>query len=219
MANAQNLEPLKKLSAVAFDLDGTLIDAREWHYKALNEALSYFSCSITRNEQETWADGLPTKVKLEKLNSEGRLPPHLNDIVSQVKQDRTLRQIACHLFPVIDHLLLLEWLASNGIKIAVVTNSIRQSAETMLRAAGLLGYVDEVVTNEDVAHSKPDPEMYLLAAKRMSVDSSMVLAIEDSPYGVEAAKRAGCIVAVVSNPSELSISFLSDFIQKSGYTW
>ena len=56
-----------KIKAVIFDLDGVLLDAREWHYEALNKALDLFGLEITVNEHLEYFDGLPTKVKLQKL--------------------------------------------------------------------------------------------------------------------------------------------------------
>lgn len=58
------------IKAVLFDMDGVLIDAREWHYDALNRALSLFGYTITRQEHENYYDGLPTHVKLKKLTEE-----------------------------------------------------------------------------------------------------------------------------------------------------
>lgn len=74
------------VKAVIFDMDGTLIEAKDWHFNALNEALEIFGVTITRFEHETTFDGLPTKVKLAMLNEQGRIPAHLNSMISAVKQ-------------------------------------------------------------------------------------------------------------------------------------
>lgn len=58
------------IKAVLFDMDGVLIDAREWHYDALNQALALFGFGITRQEHENYYDGLPTRVKLQRLTEE-----------------------------------------------------------------------------------------------------------------------------------------------------
>lgn len=58
------------IKAVLFDMDGVLIDAREWHYDALNQALALFGFAITRQEHENYYDGLPTRVKLQRLTEE-----------------------------------------------------------------------------------------------------------------------------------------------------
>lgn len=61
---------MKDIKLVLFDMDGVLIDAREWHYDALNKALELFGYTITRQEHENFYDGLPTRVKLEHLTKE-----------------------------------------------------------------------------------------------------------------------------------------------------
>lgn len=61
---------MSDIKLVLFDMDGVLIDAREWHYDALNKALELFGYTITRQEHENFYDGLPTKVKLEHLSKE-----------------------------------------------------------------------------------------------------------------------------------------------------
>ena len=62
------------IKAVVFDMDGVLIDAREWHYEALNKALKLFGYEITRYDHLSTYDGLPTRVKLQMLTVERGLP-------------------------------------------------------------------------------------------------------------------------------------------------
>lgn len=61
---------MTKIKAVIFDMDGVLIDAKEWHYEALNKALALFGFAISRQEHLDSYDGLPTRKKLEMLSSE-----------------------------------------------------------------------------------------------------------------------------------------------------
>ena len=82
------------MKAIVFDMDGVLIDAREWHHRALNEALEVFNVSINLQEHNDRFDGLPTSVKLNMLSSEGRIPRHLHQIINEIKQERTLRVAA-----------------------------------------------------------------------------------------------------------------------------
>nr|WP_281383388.1 HAD family phosphatase [Pseudoxanthomonas broegbernensis] len=86
---------------------------------------------------------------------------------------------------------LLRWLAGRGIPRAVATSTRRPLALRKLEKAGLLGWFDAVCTSSDVAHPKPAPDVYLLAARRLGVDPAHCLVLEDSPTGVRAALAAG----------------------------
>jgi beta-phosphoglucomutase-like phosphatase (HAD superfamily) len=203
---------LTSFKAVVFDMDGVLIDARDWHFRALNEALGIFGAAISHEEHEADFDGLPTRVKLERLTEQGRLPQHVHTIVNSVKQERTLRTAALLCFPRIEHLLAISWLKAQGLKVGVATNSIRASAEAMLEFAAILPEMDCLVTNEDVERDKPYPDIYLRAARQISVARDDALVVEDLAVGVAAAEAAGCQVIQVDSPDDVSIGlFLRRF--------
>lgn len=194
--------------AVLFDMDGVLIDAREWHYEALNGALNLFGMEISRDEHLSRFDGLSTKQKLNILSEDGSLPPELHKTIEAVKQDRTLRIAAQKCFPEVSHQILLSRLKHSGFKVGLVTNSIRRSTEFMLQYAGLINFMDVVITNEDVEQGKPSPEGYKLAMTKLGVLPSETLVVEDGDYGIMAANEAGAEVIKVIDPSDVSIELL-----------
>jgi beta-phosphoglucomutase-like phosphatase (HAD superfamily) len=67
-------------------MDGVLIDAKEWHYEALNQALGLFGSPISREDHLLLYDGLPTAVKLQELTNRGFLPSQLHLFVNELKQ-------------------------------------------------------------------------------------------------------------------------------------
>jgi len=189
--------------AVIFDMDGVLIDAREWHYEALNDALGLFGLAISREDHLTKFDGLPTRDKLAMLTQDEGLPVELHKVINAIKQERTLRIAAASCYPQAHHLILLATLRRQGVKIGLATNSIRQTTEAMLGHAGILEFFDVVVTNEDVKRAKPDPEVYLTAMRMLGVQARETLVVEDNPHGVAAAKASGATVCIVADPSEV----------------
>ncbi len=92
---------------------------------------------------------------------------------------------------------LLDTLAAHGVPRAVATSTRRPLALRKLETAGLLRYFEHVATSSDVAHPKPAPDIYLLAAHRLGVEPAHCLALEDSPTGVRAALAAGMRVIQV----------------------
>jgi HAD superfamily hydrolase (TIGR01509 family) len=92
---------------------------------------------------------------------------------------------------------LLTWVDERHIPLAVATSSDRDYAAFSLRRAGLDGRVATLVTGDEVDHGKPAPDIYLEAARRLGVDPSHALAIEDSDAGALAAHRAGMSVLLI----------------------
>jgi len=200
--------------AVLFDMDGVLIDARDWHYDALNEALRIFGVEISRSDHLSKFNGLSTRKKLDMLTSEGVIPYELHEAIQSIKQDRTLRIAAQMCFPIVSHQVLITRLKALGIKVGLVTNSIRKSSEFMLEYAGLLKFMDVVVTNEDVLEGKPNPAGYLLAMQKLGVLPSETVVIEDGEYGILAAEAAGATVIKVNDPFEVSLELLLPVIKE-----
>lgn len=194
--------------AVLFDMDGVLIDARDWHYDALNEALRIFGVEISRSDHLSRFNGLSTRKKLNMLTAEGVIPYELHEAIQSIKQDRTLRIAAQMCFPIVSHQVLITRLKALDIKVGLVTNSIRKSSEFMLEYAGLLKFMDVVVTNEDVVEGKPNPAGYLLAMEKLGVLPSETIVIEDGEYGILAAEAAGTTVIKVNDPFEVSLELL-----------
>ena len=200
---------LAESRAVLFDMDGVLIDAREWHFQALNEALGIFGYNISQDDHMSRFDGMTTKSKLIVLSQEEGLPPQLHSLISEVKQDRTLRIAAALCYPNMQHQILLSRLKTIGVKIGVVTNSIRSTTEFMLNYAGIMKYLDVLVTNEDVSEPKPSPEGYKKAMKSLGINPSATWVVEDGHYGLLAAEEAGANVIKVISPQDVQLELFT----------
>jgi len=189
-----------KMKAVIFDMDGVLIDARDWHYEALNRALRLFGVEISRYEHLVTFDGLPTKKKLQMLTLEGRLPEKLHTLINKLKQEYTMEMVYSKCKPVFQHQYALSQLRHEGYKLAVCSNSVRKTIEIMMERSKLDGYLDFFLSNEDVVRSKPDPEIYTKAMERLGVQPDECLIVEDNENGLKAAMASGAHVLRVSSP-------------------
>lgn len=188
---------MSKIKAVLFDMDGVLIDAKDWHYEALNEALSLFGLTISRYDHLHTFDGLPTNVKLKMIGEQYYLPEQLHSFINQIKQKKTMQYVAQRCHPTFNHEYALSKLSSEGYKIAVCSNSIRNTIEYMMEKAALTEYLDLIVSNEDVVKAKPDPEMYLTAIQKFGLKPQECLVVEDNPNGVKAGLASGAHVLKV----------------------
>lgn len=205
---------MKKIKAVLFDMDGVLIDAKDWHYEALNRALGLFGVRISRYDHLHTFDGLPTRVKLEMLSEQYFLPKELHPFINQLKQRYTmdLVNIRCH--PMFHHEYALSRLRQEGYRIAVCSNSVRETVETMMKKSELMGYLDLIVSNEDVTKAKPDPEMYRTAMERLSLEPGECIVVEDNPNGIAAGRASGACVLPVQSVYDVNYEAIAGMIQK-----
>lgn len=171
---------MTKIKAILFDMDGVLIDAKDWHYEALNSALRLFGHEITRYDHIHTFDGLPTKTKLKMIGEESYLPEQLHSFINEIKQQYTRELVELKCRPVFQHQYALAKLKHEGYKMAVCSNSIRSSIELMMKKSGLFQYLDLIMSNEDVTNSKPNPEVYVKAIGRFGLKPEEVLILEDN---------------------------------------
>lgn len=201
MPDAHHPVPIR---GVIFDMDGVLVDAKEWHYEALNRALALFSFSISRYDHLVTFDGLPTRKKLEMLSLERGLPRALHPFLNELKQQYTMELVHAHCRPVFGKEYALARLKEEGYKLAVASNSIRATVEVMMEKSALTRYLDVLLSNQDVTRPKPDPEIYRESAARLGLEPVECLVVEDNENGIRAATAAGAEVLVVRGVDEVA---------------
>jgi len=192
------------IKAVIFDMDGVLIEAKNWHYEALNKALSLFGYEISRYEHLTTYDGLPTRQKLEMLTIERGLPSDLHAFINEMKQAYTMDIVHTQCSPRFAQEYALAKLKASGYKIAVASNSINSTIELMMKKSRLIEYLDFFLSNQDVLNGKPDPEIYNKAVAKLGVDPRECLVVEDHENGIRAALAAGAHVMPVEHVEDVN---------------
>jgi HAD superfamily hydrolase (TIGR01509 family) len=205
---------MPKIKAVLFDMDGVLIEAKDWHYEALNKALALFGYEINRLEHLTSYDGLPTKDKLKKLSLEKGLPKELHSFINEMKQQYTFLMIQKLCRPRFNHEYALSKLKAEGYRLAVGSNSIRMTIEMMMDRAKLTQYFEFMLSNQDVSKAKPDPEIYLTAMEKMGLRPEECLIVEDNENGIKAAIASGGHLMVIKNVDEVNYDNIKDRITK-----
>lgn len=194
---------MSRIKVIIWDLDGVLIDSKDWHFEALNEALQLFGYLLHRKEHLSIYDGLPTRLKLDHLSADQGLPTELHPVIINLKQRFTLQYILrdCKPNPIL--LATLDRLRKEGFRMAVASNAIRRSVNRMLECSGIMPYIEFSLSNEDVSRPKPYPEIYLKAVELLQCRPEQCLVVEDHLHGVQAATAAGTRVLQVASTAEV----------------
>lgn len=177
---------MKKFDAVVFDMDGVIFDSERatmncWlelaeKYKIENLEETFLACTGTTHQKtreimlETYGEDFlydtfskEASVMFHEKYDGGRLP-----MKSGVR-------------------VLLDYLKNQGKKIALASSTRKQTVVNELRDAGIIDYFDEIITGDMVTHSKPHPEIFLLACEKIGVKPENAYAIEDSYNGIRSA--------------------------------
>jgi HAD superfamily hydrolase (TIGR01509 family) len=203
------------IKLIVFDLDGVLVDAKGIHFDTLNDALKEVGEEyvITEAEHLSTYDGLKTTQKLEMLTKNKGLNPTLYDDIWYRKQHLTLERIA-GITPNETLQSVMSTFSEDGYKLAVASNSIKKTVLAVLENLGIRGFMDLIISNEDVRNSKPHPEMYWKVMSRLGMLPEETLIIEDSPYGLLAASRSNAHILRVKNPKEVTYTNIFKKITK-----
>ena len=189
-----------KYSAVFWDNDGTLVDTETFFFQSCVTAFAVFGIPCTEEffEKELVGGKLSLKHWLAEehhLTQEQiqQLRVHRDQIYSDLLTSEAIR-----IYDGIPE--VLELLQSQNTPMAIVTSAHRNHLETIHQQTGFLEkYFSFAVCEEDVPHVKPAPDPYLMAAEKLGVDPTQSLAIEDTPHGCQAAKKAGMTVVAIPN--------------------
>lgn len=190
---------------IIFDLDGVLIESRDLHFHALNEALQRIDdCYvISREEHLSVYDGLNTTRKLELLTQNKDLPQKYYNQIWKDKQEATFELIKA--FPRDEKVInIFKKVKERGYKIAIASNSIRETVKLALLSIGVMEYVDYYVSNEDVKRTKPYPEMYWKCMIELNSIPSNTIIVEDSHIGRQGALTSGAHLLPVENSLDVT---------------
>jgi HAD superfamily hydrolase (TIGR01509 family) len=185
------------VQAVIFDMDGVIVDSEPYSMQALIDVLRHYGI-VPTEEDIRRSYGRRIRDDFADYFSRYGVTAHLETAIAR-KEARYYHLAAGHLQPLAGVIPLLKRLRDHGYRLALASSGDRVKVAFGMQALSLDGTFDAVVCGNDVRHSKPDPEIYLLAAQRLQIPPAGCVAIEDAPAGVEAAKRAGMRCIAVTN--------------------
>jgi HAD superfamily hydrolase (TIGR01509 family) len=186
------------VAAVIFDLDGVIVDSEPYSMQALVDVLREHGIEPTPAELGN-SYGRKITEDLAEYFARHRVTADLAAAIAR-KRARYYELAAGRLAPFPGVLGLLGRVRARGYRLALASSGDPDKVAFSMAALGLDGRFDAVVTGDEIVHSKPHPDIYLMAARRLGVDPRRCVAIEDAPSGVLAAKRAGmrCVAVTTS---------------------
>jgi HAD superfamily hydrolase (TIGR01509 family) len=192
----------KPIRALLFDLDGTIADTGELHYRATIETLEEFGAKVDRATYDRIIHGATNADIVDYFFPDsGRARDHYADA-----KERRFRASVNGLKPLPGLTDLLHWAAQRKIATAVVTNAPAANTDRILGALGLAERFDAIILGDDLPRGKPDPLPYLMAVETLGVDSTEAVGFEDSAPGVRSVAGAGVFaVGILSGLSEATL--------------
>jgi HAD superfamily hydrolase (TIGR01509 family) len=190
----------RRVDAVLFDLDGVLTDSEPWWNDVRIEFARAHERPWTHDDQQAvmgansreWAEIMRSRLRLDHLDA---------DAIEAAIVDGMVERYRSLPSPVIAGTPDEVRRIAAGRPVAIASSSHRRVIEAAVDALGLHDVFGAVVSSDEVARGKPEPDVYLLAAERIGVAADRCVVVEDSLNGVRAGKAAGSYVVLVPNPS------------------
>ncbi|GAA4661510.1 HAD family hydrolase [Streptomyces youssoufiensis] len=177
-------------TAVIFDLDGTLVDSEPHYFEAGRRTLAAYGVTDFDWAEHTRFIGIGTRETLTILRSEHGIEASVDELLA-AKNRHYLELVGTSTEAFPEMRAFVERLSARGHPIAVASGSSRAAIKAVLGATGLDAHFATYVSAEEVPHGKPEPDVFVEAARRLGVPPADCVVVEDAPPGAEAARRAG----------------------------
>jgi HAD superfamily hydrolase (TIGR01509 family) len=183
-------------------MDGTLVDSEPNYFKADQGFLAGYGIHYGEEDRDHMIGR--GSVEFFRIMSERYPDNRLNDLPLaerlRLKDENYLAYASSHTFAFPEMTRLLRELSARGLPLAVASGSSQKVIAASLSSAGLSDYFTVTVSAEEVARGKPEPDIFLEAARRLGMEPEDCAVFEDSQYGITAARRASMFTVGVPSP-------------------
>lgn len=195
------------LKAILYDHDGTLVDSETVHYQIWSDVLTDFGANLAIQDYKQFHAGMPTLANAQDIIERFNLT-HTASALAKLKDEATQLFLENDKFPLMPGVMeSIHFFTDHDIPVAVVTGAGRLGVTTSINKHGIGHHFQEIISADDVLRSKPAPDCYILAARKLGVAPSECIAIEDTVHGAQAAKAAGIPCVVVPNTMSIDNRF------------
>ncbi len=202
------------IKGLIFDLDGVLVNTKDLHFTALNEALKKIKLKyiISYDDHVNIYDGLPTLEKLKLLNKKKILKKSQFKNVLKYKQDLTIELLKKKI-KYNKKIYDLFYKLSKKYKLAIATNAVRETMELCLKVLKIKKFCSFSICNNDINNPKPHPEIYLRCLIKLGLKPSETIIVEDSHYGRVSAQDSGCHLMPIKNLDDVTFNNINKNIK------
>jgi HAD superfamily hydrolase (TIGR01509 family) len=188
------------LEAIIFDMDGVLVDSEYTYFQSKSQILSEAGHEVEDSYHFQFM-GTTSDYMWEKMKQEFSLPLSVAEYIQQMTALRQamIKRDGIRVIPHVQE--FVKGLSQAGLKLAVASSSSLAEIKVNLAEIGLSEYFSEVVSTEEVEHSKPAPDVYLAAAERIGIMPENCLGIEDTKNGSGAVRNAVMVCVGFANPA------------------
>jgi len=205
--------------AFIFDMDGTMIDSMPFHNRSWLALFADLGYEVDPEEFSTKTYGMTTKDVIKMILGES-ITAEESAKYSDMKEFLYRVQYRPHIKPVEGLMKFLADAKARQIPMALATSAGAANIRFVLSCLKLEDTFDCIVGADDVTHGKPDPEMFLLAARKLGAQPAQCIVFEDAMAGVEAARRAGMRAVAVTTTHDATefknknevIRIIDDFV-------
>jgi beta-phosphoglucomutase family hydrolase len=201
---------MPELAAVIWDMDGVIADTAPHHLRAWQETFAKRGVNFS-DEDFKHSFGIRNDAIIRNVLGEPITEEEIEAIADE-KEATFRRIIGRKIKPLPGALELLKALDESGIKMAIASSTPIENARLVLGSLGIAGRFRTIVSSQDVTEGKPNPQVFLVAAKRLGAEPKNCLVIEDAVAGVKAAKSAGMGCVAVTNTHPRKSLREADFI-------
>jgi beta-phosphoglucomutase family hydrolase len=192
--------PEGKLEAVLWDLDGVIADTGPYHCQAWQEVFQPRGLNFTEEDFKRHF-GRRNDTIIRDIAGDSISQQEL-DIIATEKEINYRNRVTRNIKPLPGAIELIRTLGEHGVKMAIASSAPMENILLILKSLGIKDCFQAIVCGREVAEGKPNPQVFLLAAKKLGVEPQDCVVIEDAVAGVTAAKSAGmkCLAVTNSHP-------------------
>ena len=191
------------MKAIIFDMDGVISDTQKFHAQVESQLLHEVGIAMTPDEITEKYAGVNDDVMFAELFKKNKINNISIENIKKRKWDLMTKIIKGNILPIPHATRLIQELSTSGFFLAIASSSPKLFIQKVLKELALEKYFPVVASSEEVEHGKPNPEIFLLASKRLHIDPKECVVIEDGKSGMVGAKKAGMkCIGLVSDVRE-----------------